>query len=368
MKRHTAVLGLAAAVVAALAITVAVRYWPHPGKPRGPLAPAGERGAVVPASAYRLSGPYAHDNLTVFLVHGSQTLDTGSFLTLQEALDQKKAVVHETGEVNELAIENLSPGEEVYVQSGDIVKGGRQDRTLPYDTVVEARSGRVPINSFCVEHGRWSQRGDEMAASFASSSDSLATPELRKAAADPGEASQDKVWRKVARTQEKLSRKLGRSVNAAISESSLQLTLESGPVREAVAPYLDHLATAPDGQDDAIGCVVVVNGRVVSADVYASGTLFRKLWPKLLEGSAVEAVIEAEPGRSWEPVGEDAVRAFLLDADDAAMSDEAVTERTYVQVRRSGRAVLVESCDRARANLVLHRSFLVREGSANDPP
>jgi len=176
------------------------------------------------------------------------------------------------------------------------------------------------------------------------------------------------VWRKVARAQEQLGARLGRSVTADASKSSLQLTLESGPVRQAVAPYLDHLATAPDGQDDVIGCVVVVNGRVVAADVYASGTLFRKLWPKLLEGGAVEAVIETEPGRSWEPAGEDAVRTFLLDAEDAPVSDEAVTERTYVQVRRSGGVVLVESCDRARANLVLHRSFLVREGSANDRP
>jgi hypothetical protein len=112
----------------------------------------------VATADYRLSGPYTHDNLSVYLVHGPETLPGASFLTLQEALGQKKAVVHETGSVNQLAVENLSEGEEVFVQSGDIVKGGKQDRTLPYDAVIAAGSGRVPIDSFCVEQGRWSKR------------------------------------------------------------------------------------------------------------------------------------------------------------------------------------------------------------------
>jgi hypothetical protein len=62
--------------------------------------------------------------------------------------------------VNELIVENLSD-EEVYIQSGDIVKGGRQDRTLGYDLIVPKKSGKVKITSFCVEHGRWSARGRE---------------------------------------------------------------------------------------------------------------------------------------------------------------------------------------------------------------
>src|SRR5262245_19304570 len=60
-----------------------------------PPAATTERGPVVPVSDYRLSGPYTHDNLTVFLVHGPETLDGKSFLTLREALAQGKAVVHE---------------------------------------------------------------------------------------------------------------------------------------------------------------------------------------------------------------------------------------------------------------------------------
>ena len=48
-------------------------------------------------SNYRLSGPYTHGNLTVFLVHGKDQTNK-TFLTLQEALAQKKVRVYETKE------------------------------------------------------------------------------------------------------------------------------------------------------------------------------------------------------------------------------------------------------------------------------
>src|SRR6185503_8187402 len=82
-----------------------------------------------PASSnYTFSGPYTHGNLTVFLVHGKD-LTNKNFLTLQEALAQKKVRVYETKDVNELAIRNLS-NQDIYVQAGDIVRGGDQDRMI----------------------------------------------------------------------------------------------------------------------------------------------------------------------------------------------------------------------------------------------
>ena len=76
-----------------------------------------------------------------------------TFLTLQEAMVQKKVVVYETKSVNELSIQNISD-EDIYVQSGDIVKGGQQDRMIGVDLIVPRRSGKMPIAAFCVEHGQ----------------------------------------------------------------------------------------------------------------------------------------------------------------------------------------------------------------------
>src|SRR5829696_9211553 len=100
----------------------------------------------------RISGPYTHKNLSVYLVHGEDVQKGKTPLTLEEAMSRKLVVVHETEDVNELAIENVSQKDEVYVQAGDIVKGGKQDRFLAVDLIVPAMSGRLPIDSFCVEH------------------------------------------------------------------------------------------------------------------------------------------------------------------------------------------------------------------------
>src|SRR6202158_2355047 len=97
---------------------------------------------------YRLEGPFTQGNLTVFLIHRKEKIKGQTFITLQEALVQRKVIVRETRSVNELSIENIS-SEEVFVQSGDIVKGGQQDRMLAVDLILPPRSGKIGISAFC---------------------------------------------------------------------------------------------------------------------------------------------------------------------------------------------------------------------------
>ncbi len=130
---------------------------------------------------FRISGPYTHENLSVFLIHGPDKIKNKNFLTLQEAMQQKKVIVHETSNVNELAVENVSD-EEVFIQAGDIVKGGKQDRLITLDFVVPPKSGKMPIAAFCVGQGRWRPRGQEAAGYFASSDSQFATQSLQRTA------------------------------------------------------------------------------------------------------------------------------------------------------------------------------------------
>src|SRR5579871_232587 len=55
-------------------------------------------GAAEPANPdpFTFSGPYTYQNLTLFLVHGKDSLPGKKILTLPEALQQKKIIVHET--------------------------------------------------------------------------------------------------------------------------------------------------------------------------------------------------------------------------------------------------------------------------------
>jgi hypothetical protein len=305
---------------------------------------------------YRISGPYTHNNLAVFLIHGKDKLAGKTFLTLQEALRQRKVVVYETKNVNELAIENLSRTEEVYVQSGDIVKGGQQDRMLGVDLVVPPRSGKMSIAAFCVEQGRWQKRGREESTHFSSANDRVATRELKLATNKT--KSQGEVWNKVAEAQSKLSANVGRPVNAPISNSSFQLTLENRQVQENADAYIKALSHVADKHADVVGYAFAINGHINSADVYAASALFRKLWPSLLKASAVEAIAELQKGRKFDAVSAADVRAFLDDAEGGASTEKEVTRRVQMITRESKVNILFETRDRSAKGQWLHRSYI----------
>src|SRR2546426_4910076 len=187
---------------------------------------------------YRLEGPFTRGNLTVFLIHGKDKIKGETFITLQEALVQKKVIVRETRSVNELSIENIS-GEEVYVQSGDIVKGGQQDRMMAVDLILPPRSGKIPISAFCVENGRWSQRGSEAVSTFNSSGNAVARREVKLAA--KMKRSQTEVWREVSVAQDKLSSNTGADVKSEASPTSFQLALENKNVQANADTYTKAL-------------------------------------------------------------------------------------------------------------------------------
>jgi hypothetical protein len=307
---------------------------------------------------YRLSGPYIHKNLTIFLVHGKDLLPGTNFLTLQEALEQKKVIVYETKDVNELAIKNLSR-QDVYVQAGDIVRGGEQDRMISVDFIVPPRSRRMPIAAFCVESGRWNKRGSEQAASFSSSNNSIATKDLKLAA--KRSRSQQAVWENVKVAQEKLARNVSATVIVAESPSSLELSVENSKVKETTASYIDALAGVLRNKSDVIGYVFAINGHVNSADVYASHALFAKLWPKLLKASAVEAIAELQENAKPEPVADETVRTFLADSEQAVANAKEVTPRVRVLTREDDKNIFFETQDRLQKDAWVHRNYIRKQ-------
>jgi hypothetical protein len=312
-------------------------------------------GGQTQATTYRLSGPYSHKNLSIFLVHGNQTEPQKPFLTLQEALAQKKVLVYETKSVNELAIENLSDMD-VYVQSGDIVKGGDQDRMISVDFIVPPKSGRMPIAAFCVESGRWSRRGNEASANFTSSENAVATKDLKLAAKRSN--SQQAVWANVTVAQDKLSNNVGVTVNDSASRSSLQLAMENGKVKQSTDAYTKALANIVKNRPDVIGYVFAINGQVNSADIYSSNSLFTRLWPKLLTASAIEAVAELEKESTNEPVNADAVSGFLAGAEKGDASQKEVTNRVNLVTREDEKSIFFETRDRRQKDAWIHRNYI----------
>lgn len=304
-----------------------------------------EEGIIKPATVhlpdYSLSGPYAHKNLAVYLVHGQDRVAGEDFLTLEEALEQRKAVVHETGNVGQLEIENLANDENIFIQAGDILKGGKQDRVVAYDLVLPPGSRGTRLKTFCVERGRWSRRGTESTARFGSSGDRVATKGLKLAAKHYG--SQTRVWGQVNRAQNSLSGSLGAPVNSPSSASSLQLTLENRNVKEAVKEYTRNLSLVVAGKSDVIGYAFAINGDVNSIDVYASSALFKKLWPRLLKASAVEAVASRSGDSPSDPPSVREVTEVIADAERGRATEKRTAPNMRMETRETGRSLVFKS-------------------------
>jgi hypothetical protein len=349
--------GIASLVTGVLAVRVMWFPFASNEQPEMPPADTPPQHHSLPDFVRRLSGPHTHKNLTFYLVHGTDSLKGKTPLTLEEAMDRNLVVVHETGEVDELSIENVSRSDEVFVQAGDIVKGGQQDRMLAVDLIVPARSGRIPMDSFCVESGRWTARGNESRNEFNSSAEYAPSKDLKVAARLS--KSQGEVWDKVAESQDKLSAATNSNTASSVSSSSLPLTLENHRVRSDAGDYSKFLSDIVDHKSDVIGIVMVINGKINSADIYGSSALFIKLWPKLLKAASIEAVAESsENGSSKSKVSMEEVSSFLGAATSSPITEErTVTDRISLITRSSESSVFLLSLD---GDDVLHRNYLVR--------
>jgi hypothetical protein len=333
------------------------------------LAPAAraEEGAL---DAYRISGPVTHDNLAIYLVHGKSAPGPVP-LTLQEALAQGKAKVHEKGNVNELEIENVGD-KEVFVQAGDIVKGGQQDRVLSVSLIVPPRSGRMPIAAFCVEPGRWTKRGAEDAKNFGSADAMMPSKQSKLVMAKPAPAPeqpgtpvkepdpQQKVWSYVARIQGKLSANIGAPVAAPLSQSSLELSLENKSLEKAEAPYVSALKPAGESDDDVVGYVMAVNGKLATADLYPSNGLFRKMWPKLLRASVTEALADKDGTAPAAAMPSTADAQSFLDRGGNAPASTSKLTREVSQKKRETADMLSVETERRSDGSWLYRSYIAK--------
>jgi hypothetical protein len=258
-----------------------------------------------------------------------------------------------------LEIENLSDQFDLYAQAGDVVKGGRQDRTLGVDFVLPVKSGRVPIPSFCVESGRWRRRAGEDVHSFSSSKSSLASKKLRMAM--KFKMSQAAVWDEVAQMQSKLSESLKERIESDLSPTSYQLAVEHTDVQKSKETYRSTLGSIIDEVPDAVGYAFVINGVLNTADIYGSRVLFRRLWSKLLDATVLEAI--AESGRpvatTNPPVTADAIREWFRESDTSEVANrQEVPPRVRVDTRRSQKSVLFDTCDHGLNDAVLHRNLV----------
>src|SRR5262249_2352461 len=138
-------------IVAAAAVLLALGvYLVLPAKKAAPEV-------EVDGAAYRVQGPVTHQDLTVFLLC-SDHQDGTDFLTLEGGLREGLGTIteRENEQVRALRIENRRD-RPLYLQEGERLVGGKQDRTIISSLVIPPKSGQTSVPTFCVEHSRWTE-------------------------------------------------------------------------------------------------------------------------------------------------------------------------------------------------------------------
>ncbi|HKA22746.1 MAG TPA: DUF6569 family protein [Blastocatellia bacterium] len=278
------------------------------------------RTRLVPATAsnlrvavrpeWRLGAPFTYENLTIFPVLSDQSDTRADLITLDEGLRSGEVTISELGadgssrtidhrqlsssaEVNRLALTNKS-GKALVLIAGEMILGGRQDRIVGHDCIIEASATPVPLDVFCVEHGRWSggsafgQSGRNVAGDQSARRDEtnklatmapLARPNIREKA--QAQKSQDQVWNSVAETV---------TVNGtSTSTGTLKSVYEDKAVNGKLEGYERALRDSLSAES-VVGVVAAIGNKIISADVFANHSLFHAYWPKMLKSYALEAV------------------------------------------------------------------------------
>lgn len=286
------------------------------------------------AQPWSIGEPITYQDLTIFPVISSQNADTSDFETLDQALSSGDAVISEQGgymrrtrdgepvpiytggsAVNQLVLVNRGKRPLVLL-AGEVVSGGKQDRIIGKDRIVPIGSAPLPLDVFCVEHGRWT--GESMQFSAA---ETMVHPTVRVQAAVKQD--QNKVWAAVRDEVPKVGESESVTVNGAsagvaegvgaaappaLSHATIGGVIQGAPsqsyrriyqspmVQNSVEGFADEMSRRFDRVTSGIkgghvvGVVVAFGDEVAWSDVFASSQLFEMYWPKLLRSYVVEAL------------------------------------------------------------------------------
>jgi len=282
---------------------------------------------------------YTHKNLSIYLLEGKDMISS-SYITLEEAMKQNKITLHETGSVNQLSADNKS-GSYIFIMAGDIVKGGKQDRTIGEDVILKPGAKRVPLKSFCVEQSRWTKRGNEKVTEFSTSTQVLSDKKIKIAARSI--KSQSAVWKEVNDFQENTSRNISKNVKSSVSATSLQLTLEDKDLKLSVKEYMDALKPTLETESSIVGLAFCINGKISTIEWFGNASLFNKLKVKLLESAANEAISNYDKNAKFSNPGSKSIGDFISAAKTKTFTSDKSDNQMIEKQYKTDKSIMFES-------------------------
>ncbi len=224
----------------------------------------------------KIGNPLTYKNLKIFPIKLTKIMDREQYLSLDEGLKKKYLKIKEvgSGQVNQVLVKNTSKYK-IYIMTGEVIVGAKQDRMLKEDVLLPANSGWISLAVYCTEHGRWNEVSKEFKAK-----DLMAPGALRQRA--KASESQAEVWDEIAGTQSRLK--------VAAPTQALQDVFEDEEIKKQSKAYIGKFTNLPNLSSSTIGVVVTVSNRIVCADIFANHSLLKKLWSKLLKSYVLDAI------------------------------------------------------------------------------
>lgn len=244
-----------------------------------------------------VAGPFTHKNLTVFFLFEQKPRLTTEFITLEEGIKAGLVKVTESANprVEQLLITNDSE-RPLFLVSGELVRGGQQDRTVRMSLVIPPKTTEAPLPAFCVEQSRWT--GGK---GFAAQGD-VAGNMTQNALNGAGGGSQREVWNSVSSYKGSLRANAaavtGKPLEASKTTSMAEELNDKG-VQDLIGGYLRAVGEKYVSLPYPVGLAYAVDGKLTGLHVFSSSSLFRQLAIKLVRSAAMDAAagrVEKTPG------------------------------------------------------------------------
>ncbi len=210
----------------------------------------------------------------------------GYYIALQEAMDTDKVAISEvnrSGRVNTLLVRNLS-SDTLFVMSGEILIGGKQDRVIASDMLIPPNSGQVKLPVYCVEKGRWKYKNNGNDAKFTEYY-GMANDHLRDII--DHQKGQQAVWKEVSKTNKK--------DNVASRTDAYTAHANNRRFRQREQAYISFFNNLFNDQNDVIGVIAVTGNQIEGADLFISNRLFKQEYRKLIYAYLDDAITYGAP-------------------------------------------------------------------------
>lgn len=244
-------------------------------------------------------------------MNSSVPAEVSQLIPFREAIQKGYVTVQERGSssienVHWLSVYNNSD-KAIYIASGELLEGGRQDRVVTKDTILLPKVGRIDLPVMCVEEGRWSEKDKKFIYKGMANSGLRKVLDVTK--------NQVLIWKEIDRQLQEDSIK-SKTLSYLATRSDKKFIEEEND-------YLNFFRKQLTQSDSNIVGVVCISGdKILGSDIFLTRDLFLNQSDPLLLGYIDQAISKGKKSA----VSDDKIVKYM----DQILTDEK-TQKEFLQ-------------------------------------